>query len=83
MGERARAICGSRRLTGAAGGYEGTGEQVARRGLKAADFVQAGAWQWFALEGDWPGAPNLMETRVLWHGKVGLEVDRVVAFGVK
>ena len=49
------------------------------REVKVGDFAGDG-YQWFALPTDWPGPPSLMETRVYWHGKAALAVDRVALF---
>ncbi|HQK95424.1 MAG TPA: GxGYxYP family putative glycoside hydrolase [Armatimonadota bacterium] len=65
------------------GGYEGTGKPLGTRPLRARKFAAVGEWQWFAIEVDWPGAPNRMETRVYWAAKAGLAVDRVAAFALE
>ncbi len=65
------------------GGSLGDHEVYDKKDLKPADFAAPGQWQWFTLEGDWPGDPSLLETRVFWHGHAQIVVDRVVAFRVE
>ena len=60
-----------------AGGYDGIAKTLASRDLTADDFAEG--WDWFLLEGDWPGDPSLMETRVWWDGTVRLAIDRIAA----
>jgi hypothetical protein len=63
-----------------AGGYGGLAKVLASRDLNVGDFAHVGQYQWFSFMVDWPGTPSLLETRVLWHGKAAVSVDRVVAF---
>ena len=62
------------------GGYEGLGESVAELKLTPEMFTRAGQWQWFTMQGQWPGTPSLLETRVWWHGNTKILVDRVAVF---
>jgi hypothetical protein len=66
-----------------AGGYKGSAKTHAERELKRGDFATPGQWEWFMLEADWAGAPDCMETRVYWHAKADLMVDRIAVFEEK
>ncbi len=66
-----------------AGGELASHKTVAIKKLRARDFGQVGRWQWFVLEADWNGPPDMMETRVWWHGRAKLAVDRVAAFRIE
>jgi hypothetical protein len=61
------------------GGYEGLGRALTTTRLTAADLPPE-EWCWTWLECDWPGAPSLLETRVLWTGNATISLDRVVLF---
>jgi hypothetical protein len=63
-----------------AGGYAGTAKVAGQTVVYRRDFPAPGQWRWFAVEGDWAGLPSLMETRVDWHGKARLLIDRIVLF---
>ncbi len=65
-----------------AGGYKGTGESCAVAHLRVADFRTPGRWEWCTIEGDWPGDPSQMETRVWWTSKARIALDRVAVFRV-
>ena len=62
-----------------AGGYEGTGEQFGVREVTAGELGEPGEWAWVSSEIDWPGPPSRLETRVWWHGRARVVVDRVAA----
>ncbi|NSW56886.1 MAG: hypothetical protein HPY44_12815 [Armatimonadetes bacterium] len=63
-----------------AGGYGGIAKVCGQADLRRRDFAEAGAWQWFTVQTDWPGLPSLMETRVTWHARAPIVVDRVAVF---
>jgi hypothetical protein len=63
-----------------AGGYEGLARILASRDLTVGDFARVGEYQWFTFAVDWPGTPSLLETRVNWHGKAPVIIDRVALF---
>jgi hypothetical protein len=62
------------------GGYEGLGVQLGRTEVRAGELGEAGRWQWISVPIAWPGPPNLLETRVWWHGNARVLVDRIAAF---
>jgi|GEM_PF-1243078 len=63
-----------------AGGYDGLGKILEQRDVKGAEMEERDRWQWFTLRVDWPGPPSQMETRILWHNRATLKLDRVVLF---
>ncbi|MBC7289583.1 MAG: hypothetical protein H5T86_16395, partial [Armatimonadetes bacterium] len=65
-----------------AGGELASHRTLALRRVTAADFGEVGEWQWIVLEAEWAGPPDLMETRVWWHGKARVAVDRIAVFRV-
>ena len=64
------------------GGYEGLGEALGKTPVSARALGKPGEWTWVSVPIEWPGPPNLLETRVWWHGNARVLVDRVAAFGV-
>lgn len=65
-----------------AGGYGGIAKVCGQTELHRRDFTEVDRWQWFTVTADWPGLPSLMETRVTWHARAPIVVDRVALFRV-
>lgn len=63
-----------------AGGWDGLAKVLASREVAASELLPAGKYHWLSLLADWPGPPSLLETRVLWHGRVPFVADRVALF---
>lgn len=63
-----------------AGGYSGTAQVAGQKEVRRRDFSGPDQWTWFGVEADWEGLPSLMETRMHWHGRAPLRVDRVAVF---
>lgn len=63
-----------------AGGWDGLAKVLASRDVAASELLPAGEYHWLFLTADWPGPPSLLETRVLWHGRVPFVADRVALF---
>lgn len=63
-----------------AGGFEGAQAVLCSKDVQVKDLVPEGTWHWFSMDMDWPGPPSQLETRVLWHGRTPILIDRIVVF---